>query len=159
MTLRQGLATTSKRSNMHNASETHLQGYWLIIARVMWVAVAILSIGLFVASIPPYYGQLLTHSTCNLDDPAGVPTRLAQLGLSIGFYALYATVLIILMTLAFFHVALLIFWRKSDEWVPFIVSLVLLTFGVSFPNILDALATAYPVLSLPAQILSSVGFT
>src|SRR5437764_515732 len=137
MDIRHRLVATTKRSNMHNASETHLQGHWLIIARVMWLAVAILSIGLFVASIPPYYGQLLTHSTFDLNDPAGVPTRLARLGLSIGFYAVYATVLIILMTLTFFLVAFLIFWRKSDEWVPLIVSLVLLTFGATFPNTLD----------------------
>jgi hypothetical protein len=148
-----------RASNLAGASDTRLHGRWLLLARTGWLAVALLSVGIFVASIPPYYGQLLTHSAPTLIDPAGVPARLAYLGLSIGFYAVYTTVLLIVMASAFFLVAMLIFWRKSDEWMPLLVSLVLMVFGAIFPPSLPALAPVYPALDLPAQILSYLGFT
>jgi hypothetical protein len=149
-------------SKMGSASDTRLHGHWLLLARVGWLVVALLSVGLFLASIPPYYDQLLTHSaSSNLIDPAGVPARLAQLGLSTDFYAAYTTVLLIVMASAFFLVALLIFWRKSDEWMPLIVSLVLMMFGAIFPPTGDAFVTAYPypALILSGQVLGYVGFT
>src|SRR6266480_4085035 len=158
MNMHDAPAQTELGLEEQKTTRTRFLGHWLLLVRTGWLIVALLSVTLFVVSIPPFYDQLLTHSVFNLNDPAGVPARLAQLGLSIDFYAAYVTVLIIMMASVFFLVAMLIFWRKSDEWMPLIVSLVLVMFGAIFPNTLDALATAYPVLRLPTGVLDYVGF-
>jgi len=54
---------------------------------------------------------------------------LRQMGLSTGLYASYRIAVEVLYTLVFWAVGVLVFWRRSDNWVALLVSLTLVNFG------------------------------
>src|SRR6266581_4467554 len=127
-----------------NTTNTRLHGYLLILARTMWVAVALLTLGLFVIAIPTRFNELqhvCTPPKCN-------ELQLFSndvLALSLNFYAAYNIPLEVGFTLVFFLVAVIIFWRRSDDRMAIFVSLMLVTFGASLPPVIEALARVQPV--------------
>ncbi len=60
----------------------------LLLVRVGWLVVFVLTIGLFSASIPAYYDYLVSFSDPNLE-PATVRANLESIGISVDFYAAY----------------------------------------------------------------------
>jgi hypothetical protein len=131
-------SNTSGSNGSHNVDGTRLHGGWLISARIVWVAVVVFSLSIFIASLPAYFTQLQTvcgGDTCVYSygqlTPGSAQT-LQNLGLSIGTYAVSTFALITASTLVSFGVAGLIFWRRSDDWMAMFVSLFLVTFGVNF---------------------------
>src|SRR4051794_16427665 len=91
----------------------------LLLARLAWLAVAGLSLGLFVASLPARYAELSSPDF-----------RLYQTGMTAapptGYYAAYTVALEMIVALVFSTVALIIFRRKSQDAVGLIVSFMLL---------------------------------
>ena len=114
---------------------TVLHGRWLLLARVAWLAVSLLTLVLFAASLPLIYGQLLGEASgpgasiwsLNPEEMHA----LGQLGLSAGLYAAFFSTLEVLFVLGFAGVAGLIFWRKSNDGMALFVSLFLMTFGTN----------------------------
>ena len=47
-------------STRASPSATTLRGRWLLLARAVWVIIAALALGLFLASIPAYVSNVLT---------------------------------------------------------------------------------------------------
>ena len=43
-------------------ADTRLRGHWLVLSRVVWVILAVLTLGLLIASIPTYFTFL--HVAC-----------------------------------------------------------------------------------------------
>ena len=115
-----------------------MHGRWLVIARVVWAAVVVFTLSIFIASLPAYVAQLqtvCTGVTCVYSYgqlTPGTAQALQNLGLSTGGYAVSILALITASTLVSFGVAGLIFWRRSDDWMAMLVSLFLVTFGVNF---------------------------
>ncbi len=120
--------------------DARLHGAWLIVARWAWTVAALLLAGNFVFSIPPYYAALRTVcrvSTAAVDQcatwqlaPDNMPT-LARLHISLDAYAAYTVSIDVVASLLFWAVGILIFWRKSREWLGLSVSLVLILLGSS----------------------------
>src|SRR6266852_1481453 len=90
--------TSGSGSVVSSAGKTRLSGSRLIIARTVWLALVLPSMGLFVASLPVYYAQIQRACddpvTCNL---AGTLTakglqELPALGLSVSGYAALLTI-------------------------------------------------------------------
>ena len=109
---------------------------WLPLARGAWVACALLLLANFVASIPAYY-QLM-RTVCTLPNPSNCATgqltpdtvqALAYLHLSLSSYTAYFVILEVVLSLLPWGLGLLIFWRKSDEWMGLFVSLLLVLYG------------------------------
>src|SRR5437763_12163074 len=99
---------------------------WLRLARAGWAAVAALQLGLAVAVLPRYFASLRT--VC-IAPPcpawqltAGQARSLTGWGLSPDGYAAYIVALQVLSTLGFWAVALLLFRRRSDEWLALFIS-------------------------------------
>src|SRR5262245_17288227 len=143
-------------------ANTRIHGRWLLIARLAWVGVALLAVTLFVAGLPIQYQRLATvcpTSTCHsgqLHPPA--VRALQSLGLSLGFFAGFALTLIVIFALVYGVVAVVIFWRRSDDRMALFVSLALLLFGLlTFNGVANALAEAYPVWWLPVACLTYLG--
>ena len=118
------------------ASYGRISQPWLTVARGIWVVCALLLLANFVASIPAYYQFLLT--VCTLPNPSNCPTGqltpgtvqiLDHLHLSLSSYAAYFVTLDVVLSLLPWGLALLIFWRKSDERMGLFVSLLLMLFG------------------------------
>ncbi len=103
-------------------SSPTLRGPWLLLARAAWVAVALVALGSFAISVPARYAQL-AHPT------AGVRAALAELGLSRGGYALYNVSLDTIFVSVFAVVAIVIFWRRSNDPMALLVATMLVVWG------------------------------
>ena len=143
---------------------TRLQGRWLVLARVVWVAIVVFTLSIFLLSLPAYFAQLQTicagvacvYAYGQLTP--GTAQALQHLGLSIGAYAASTLAIAIAPVLVFFGVAGLIFWRRFDDWMALLVSLFLVTFGVNFSAqglLAASLQTAWNV---PLSIVTALGW-
>jgi len=124
--------------------------------------VATLALGLFTLGIPAEFALLhvpcptVTCSTGQLP-PSGL-LALEGLGLSLDSFAAYTVAMDILFAAVCVTVALLIFWRRSDDRMGMFVSLALLTFGTAtFVFTMEALATRHPAWETPTSFLHFLG--
>src|SRR5215204_2026600 len=95
---------------------------WLPFARVAWVVVAVITLGAFASSVPARYAELALPTK-------KVSSALAELGLSAGGYALYNVALDTIFVSVFGAVAIVIFWRRSDDPVALLVATMLVVWG------------------------------
>ena len=126
----------SMNTNLKNTTGTRLQGPWLAFLRLTWIILSIFALFLFIESLPVYFSSQLKSYTVG--------------------YAVFLLALGIFVALVWFIIALLIFWRKSNDWLALLVSFMLVLQGAG--------TTIYPLDSipsiwlLPAVILNSLAF-
>jgi hypothetical protein len=138
-------------------------GSRLLVARVGWVVIVLLTLGVFVAGIPFYFDQLRT--VCHSVLPACLSERrlgpeearaLAELGLSLDLYAAYQTALEAFYTVVYVAVAVLIF-RRVPTRTGLLVSLSLaLMAPITFSQVAEALPPAHPEWSGLVEALSGL---
>ena len=141
-----------------------MRGRRLLVARLAWVAVAVLTVGVFSSVIPSEFARLRTPCTgalsCVWDPHLSVENarELEELGFSHNFFAVYFVAIEIVFMVVSFAVGATIFWRKSDDWMALLVSLMVLTFGAT-------LTVPYMLFDLPliwklsAEAVSFIGAT
>src|ERR671933_36690 len=104
-----------------------LHGRPLTAVRVVWVAIALLTVVYFVASLPLMFAQLQQVCADPRCSPAALGPahvrELAAMGLSTAFFAGSLVVLGGLFTVVSFAVGAVIFWRKLDDRMALFVSL------------------------------------
>jgi hypothetical protein len=131
--LTQSQAHTVVNSDQQSAANTRLRGGWLIFARICWLVLAAPAVPIFFTGLPPYFANLqvaCNSYSCNYGQLRLQSAQLLQnLGISLGAYALFALVITIAITMVWFIVAGVIFWRKSDDWIALLVSLALILFA------------------------------
>ena len=119
------------------------------------MAVAVVALGQFVISVPARYDQLANPT-------ARVGAALAELGLSTGGYALYNVTLDTIFVSVFAAVAIVIFWRRSDDPMALLVATMLVVWGpLNGLFVLTPSATAgnYPALEASLGLtLTYVGY-
>ena len=134
---------------------TTLRGRWLVIARVAWIMVAALAVGLFVASIPAYLSNVLslgqaTWMGAPVDAPAG-------LVFALDLVAVLASITSALVCLV---LAGVLFWRKSNDWMVIFVSSYLLAYGSVMAGPLERAESFYPWWpSLAIDVIQPLFFT
>jgi hypothetical protein len=141
-----------------------MQGRWLLLARVVWVTVALLTVSVFVLSIPSEFARLRSPCTDTVSCSwlirltAENARDLSNLGLSVDFFAAYFISLETAFTVVPIAVGAIIFWRRPDDRMAFLVSLVLLMYwaGITFPYHLLDLPRAWEV-SSAVVLLSALG--
>jgi len=130
-------------------------------ARGVWIVVVALAVGLYFLSIPSQIAlreTLCNGSTCSNDQISPNDLQqLQQVGISLHAHAVYAAAVNTIFVLVFLIVAVIIFWRRSNEGIGLFASLALATFGVSFSGALEPLGAHYPALLLPAQLVDALG--
>ena len=98
------------RTDRQSTGDTRLHGHWLILARMLWIAIFALTLVVFCAN------------------------------LLVGSYGLVTTILLVANTSVWFAVSLVLFWRKSTDRAILLISLVLvLTPGFFIPHYPGAL--------------------
>jgi signal transduction histidine kinase len=112
-----------------------ISGRWQNIARLIWLGMAILTLALLIVQIPFYHEYILTECIDHFCEygvtpPPGVEALL-QAGLTSELYAGYYTILNVIEPLAYFLLALLIFWKKPNERIALFGSFMLLAWGVT----------------------------
>jgi hypothetical protein len=151
---------SDKNPKTFGETKTRLSGRWLILARVVWIALALLIVVLYLVGFPITWQYLSTVciGTCS----SGPQLTLDQAhafqshGLTLSFYATYVLAFELIFVIVWFLVATLIFWRKSQERLAWFVSLMLLTFGATYVDPLTVLAQQHPMWAIPTGV---VGFT
>jgi hypothetical protein len=132
-------------------------GRRLFVARLGWLTVFVLTVGLFLASIPAQYDTIVSLSESDVD-PAAVRASLEASGITVQFYAICLLSIAIVSTAVWVAVALVIFWRGADNWIALFGSLALLTFGtMSLPPSLPAAADHSSAVWLPIYLLAFLG--
>lgn len=120
-----------------SSANTRLSGSWLIVARVVWLALVIPSVGLFVVSLIVTYQQMQTvcvdPATCNLSGalPPQVQHSLSAIGLSVSEFAILVTIFFVITAVVWYVVGFLIFWRRSDDWLALLAAFFLVLFSIT----------------------------
>jgi hypothetical protein len=147
------------------SSPPRLRGPWLLLARTVWLVVALGAVAIFVAGTWLRFSELQQVCTAatnvctrqSLLRPENV-RELHSLGLSLEFWALYDSASSIIYASVWWTVGAIIFARRSEDGMALLVSLFLVTFTIAFwPDIPGALARAYPVFEVPVGIFRILG--
>lgn len=101
---------------------TRLSGRRLLLARAIGFVLAAGTIVIFVTSIPSRFDLLRSYALAHL-------VGLGQLGLSGASFALYFIAFDLFSIVIFSLTALIIFWRRSDDWMTMFTSVALVIYG------------------------------
>ena len=158
MNLQQSTTSAVEHSNARKEAEIHLQGAWLVLARIAWVMVSLLAVGLFIASLPSYFAYLHIPTKSSIAAPQLTPDdihALKQLGLSLDFYAWLNMSVPIIILLVYVLVGIVLFLRKSDDRMALLASISLVLFPFAFSaQIVGTLPAAW---TLPVEIVELLG--
>lgn len=120
-------AQAAGKSDLRRPTGTQLQGRWLPLFRLGWAILSILALILFIVSLRVYFASQQKSYT------VGCAVFLFALG--------------IFVALMWFIVAVLIFWRKSNDWMALLVSLMLVLQGANTTtNSLEIIPSFWQVL-------------
>jgi len=150
MTTRQVSTAPTRTPDTPDTPATRLQGHRLLLARAIWLLLVVITVGIFVANIPNSFDLLRSYAS---DHHAS----LVQFGLSDTFFALYFMTFDLACMLVFSLTALMIFWRRSDDWMAMFTSLALVTFGASYTFFLFAMGRLQSPQSLPLTLVQALG--
>jgi len=131
-------AGTSAKSA--STDDTELHGRWLLLARIVWVIVVLLTLGLFVASIPSYFAYLhILTATPTIDLGSQLARQDVQqlqvVGLSIDFFAWYSVIFTCIFVIVYSLVGLVLFLRKSENRMALFASFTLVVFSIDAINL------------------------
>jgi signal transduction histidine kinase len=125
----------------------------LIGVRIVWVTASVCLLVFISTSLPTSYAHLQTpchNPACDVGQiTVDNVIALHRLGLPVAVYVLYPLLASLLTAGLLFLVSVVIFWRRSDQWFPFFVSLWLL--------LCSAVAGIGPTSPLvPAQVFRAI---
>jgi hypothetical protein len=105
-----------------------------VLVRFVWGALIVLILAFFFANLPVYFSQLRTICAGSVCAPWQLTTASARAlqhaGISVNLYAIINLVLSLFSVLVWVAVAAFIAWRKSNDWLALLASLLLVTQGV-----------------------------
>jgi hypothetical protein len=145
-----------------HSSDPSLRGRWLVPARVVWMALAILVLAIFFAGVPALFREMQTMCAgkdCLLWQVGPEDARaLGGLGLSLSFYAWSGIAWTMVSLLTFLVIATVIFWRQPDNPMAILTSVWLLVLYPTYYNPLrDALVRAVPEWYWPINFVFALG--
>jgi hypothetical protein len=151
MNLRQAAIGISLSNEWHGEADTRLYGRLLLLARIVWLGLVVLTLGVWLASLPDYFTELQTVcrlAACSFEQlSSDKVVSLQHLGVSVGDYATFIVVLTVLLALVFFGIGCLIFWRKSDDWMALLFAFGLVLGGMT--SVILTVGTSHSVWQLP----------
>jgi hypothetical protein len=149
----------ARRTRRQMRARGRLAGGRLATARIVVALVALATLALYVVALPARYAALLAGCagvTCGGRQPGSGPTLTGQ-PLAPATYATLALALEIGFALVYLALALVLFWRRSDDRMALLAALMLALWGLTFTNTMPALAAARPEWSLPVAGLRFLG--
>jgi hypothetical protein len=127
-------APTAMTESRERHNYARVPGRWLLLARGIWIALVVLTLAIFFASLPVYLAQLQTPyagtaSAFSLQLSPEQVGALKGIGLSPGDYAAYTIALTLASVVVCLVVSTLIAWRRPDDRMALFVALLLVTYG------------------------------
>ena len=133
----------------------------LALARIVWAALALFAVGIFVVSLPVRFEQrrtLCLTETCAEGQLTPETARvLSQFGITPDLQAALDMSLFVLIAVVFWLVGLLIALRRSNDPMALFVSATLLLAGGTVPPGLEVLSEASPIMDLPVHLAQFLG--
>ncbi len=126
------LMQTTIRGEQRGERNTRLQGRRLILAWVLWGVIAFFELAALVYSLTGAVMQLqvLCTSSCTIQQlSVDAVKTLQHAGLSLGEYIAFYLAVILISTLLCYTIAAILLWRRKDDWMALLVSLMLMSFG------------------------------
>ncbi len=130
------------------ASITNLRRPALTRARLGWLAAAALTLTIFLIGLPARWTDLNSGSILATD----YAEALDRLGLSVRFLASYIMGIEVVFAVALMAFGVLLFARKSDDWMVLFVSFALLAFGLSMSDFATSLRELHPAWHIPVLV-------
>ncbi len=133
----------------------HGARFWreLRLTRIVWLAIAALCIGLFIASLPERLGELTRLVAVTS------PPLLGTLNFPPAVYVGCAFALELLGPLVFLTLALFIVWRRSDNPGAIRISALLIAFGAALPGTAYAIVSGSLIWRVSPGALQALGWT
>ncbi|MFL5805899.1 MAG: histidine kinase [Roseiflexaceae bacterium] len=127
------LAEGGLNADSRRAADPRLRGLPLVLVRTGWAALTVLALLTFAISVPMYNAQLQTLCVAENPDTSCMAEQLAPQhlpaleasGFSLATYASYLSAIRMFAELVSVVVALIIFWRKSNDPMALLVSMML----------------------------------
>jgi hypothetical protein len=124
-------APTEVTESRERYSSARLHGRWIMLARGSWIILVILTLAIFLASLPVYIAQLQTPcagSACGFQQltPEQAET-FKGIGLFPAVYTAYRVTLTLALMMVCLVVSTVIIWRRSRDRMALIVALFLVT--------------------------------
>ncbi len=128
-------APTAMTESRERHSYARVPRRWLVLAQCVWLALVILTLAIFFASLPVYLAQLQTPcapTACQYQQLTHSQAETLQgIGLSLGDYAALTVGLQLVTTVVCLVVSTLIIWRRPDDRMAVLVALLLVTTGAA----------------------------
>lgn len=135
-------AVVSTNGSRSSPGETRLSGFRLLAARSVWVILVLFSVGWFIASALVYYLGLhgfqegvYEHFTRTTAVVNGYITIMFHYAPFTGASAIFNIALLTILAPLWIAVGVVIFWRRSDDWMALLVALLLVMMGTNFSPI------------------------
>src|SRR6266487_3929985 len=126
-------APTAMTESRERHSYARVPRRWLVLAQCVWLALVILTLAIFFASLPVYLAQLKTPcapTACQYQQLTHSQAETLQgIGLSLGDYAALTVGLQLVTTVVCLVVSTLMIWRRPDDRMAVLVALLLVTTG------------------------------
>jgi hypothetical protein len=143
----------SGRAHLTGTTNTRLSGRWLILARVVWIALVVCILAYFIAGLPaifvtlhqPCVGVWCTNAVGRLT--ASQMHALVKAGISLDTNAWFFLLFTGITSLVWFVVAGILFWRRSDDWMVLLVAFMLIAQGAD--NLTNTLLYSTSIWRLP----------
>ena len=153
-------------SSTRGASRTLLSGRWLIVARIVWVLVLAGMLVAFFIEIPYYlaYMSRACPDTCGFTKQQ--EAALASIGISLNEFAWIALSCTLVISLISVVLALILFRRRSNDWMALLVALFLVGYPIMNNGTTGNLPTDIPpslwvllqILTFPVWIIYAATF-
>jgi hypothetical protein len=129
-----------------------IRGPILVAVRFAWLALAVVSVGLFVAALPTAYYQQI------IEMPGPIRVAAVRLDLTLEEISAFSLGVEALLVLVSAGVAAAIFWARSDDWLAVLFSAAFLTFGPTIiGRALGYYEAAHPELSVVVSVVKGLG--
>src|ERR1700719_2420788 len=103
-------------------ADTRLHGRWLVLARVVWAILILITLGIFVVCLPIFFSILQTICT-DATSAACADKQLSPAAANLALLFIWAC--------TWFVVGALIAWRKSNDWMALLVAFWLVLQGTT----------------------------
>lgn len=140
--------------------DTYLHGKWLVFARVVWFVLVTISLLVFIFSLPVYIAQLYivcSGSACSTWQltPQIVETLRIH-AFSINTYVIINVILAFVQVFVWFAVGGVLFWRRSNDWMAVLVSLMMVLVGAGVT--LNIVAGSSSPWQFPSRLINFIAY-
>lgn len=150
----------AKVSGSQTSTQTRLFGRWLVLGRAAWLLLMLLTLIIFVGSLPDFLAQF-QHTCAGSACADGQLTpeaaqALMNSGFSLGGYAALRAALAVVWALVFFAVGGVIAWHTFDDWMALLAALMLVQLGTL--AVTPTLQQSNSLWQFPSLALGNFGF-